>query len=111
VVYDAVGGVAFETALSLVKRRGRVAEISATGKRRVEFDVIDFYHNETQLFGVDSAKLGVAESAPLMTALVEGFESGALQPPAIAERFELERTREAYEAVAAGTRGRVVITM
>ncbi len=111
VVYDAVGGVAFETALSLVKRRGRVAEISATGKRRVEFDMIDFYHNETQLFGVDSAKLGVAESARLMTALVEGFESGALQPPAIAERFELERTREAYEAVTAGTRGRVVITM
>jgi NADPH:quinone reductase len=111
VVYDAVGGVVFETALSLVKRRGRVVEISATGKRRVEFDMIDFYHNETQLLGVDSAKLGVAESARLMTALVEGFESGAFQPPAIAQRFPLEHTREAYEAVTAGTRGRVVITM
>ncbi|MFM0198780.1 zinc-binding alcohol dehydrogenase family protein [Paraburkholderia fungorum] len=111
VVYDSVGGVAFETALSLVKRRGRVLEISATGKRRVEFDLIDFYHNETQLFGVDSAKLGVAQSAPLMTALVEGFESGKLQRPAIAQEFPLERAREAYEAVAAGTRGRVVITM
>ncbi|MEK6293225.1 MAG: zinc-binding alcohol dehydrogenase family protein, partial [Paraburkholderia tropica] len=31
VVYDAVGGVAFELALSLAKRRGRVVEISATG--------------------------------------------------------------------------------
>jgi NADPH:quinone reductase-like Zn-dependent oxidoreductase len=111
VVYDSVGGVAFETALSLARRRGRVLEISATGKRRVEFDVIDFYHNETQLLGVDSAKLGVAESAPLMTALVEGFESGKLQGPAIAQAFPLERAREAYEAVAAGTRGRVVITM
>jgi NADPH:quinone reductase len=111
VVYDSVGGVAFETALSLVKRRGRLLEISATGKRRVEFDLIDFYHNETQLLGVDSAKLGVAESAPLMTALVEGFESGKLQGPAIAQEFPLERAREAYEAVAAGTRGRVVITM
>ena len=111
VVYDTVGGVAFETALSLVKRRGRVLEISATGKRRVEFDLIDFYHNETQLLGVDSAKLGVAESAPLMTALVEGFESGKLQGPAIAQEFPLERAREAYESVAAGTRGRVVITM
>lgn len=111
VVYDSVGGVMFETALGLVKRRGRVIEISATGKRRVEFDMIDFYHNETQLLGVDSAKLGVAESAPLMTALVEGFESGALQPPEIAKRFTLEHAREAYEAVAAGTRGRVVITM
>lgn len=111
VVYDTVGGVAFETALSLVKRRGRVLEISATGKRRVEFDLIDFYHNETQLLGVDSAKLGVAESAPLMTALVEGFESGKLQGPAISQEFPLERAREAYESVAAGTRGRVVITM
>ncbi|MGF6773517.1 NADPH2:quinone reductase [Paraburkholderia sp. GAS199] len=111
VVYDSVGGVAFETALSLVKRRGRVLEISGTGKRRVEFDLIDFYHNETQLLGVDSAKLGVAESAPLMSALVEGFESGKLQAPAIAQTFTLERAREAYEAVAAGTRGRVVITM
>jgi NADPH:quinone reductase len=111
VVYDTVGGVAFETALSLVKRRGRVLEISATGKRRVEFDLIDFYHNETQLLGVDSAKLGVAESAPLMTALVDGFESGKLQGPAIAQEFPLARAREAYAAVAAGTRGRVVITM
>ena len=111
VVYDTVGGVAFETALSLVKRRGRVLEISATGKRRVEFDLIDFYHNETQLLGVDSAKLGVAESAPLMTALVEGFESGKLTGPIIAQSFPLERAREAYEAVAGGTRGRVVITM
>jgi NADPH:quinone reductase-like Zn-dependent oxidoreductase len=111
VVYDAVGGVAFETALSLVKRRGRVLEISSTGKRRVDFDVIDFYHNETQLLGVDSAKLGVAESAPLMSALVEGFESGKLQAPAIAQRFTLDHARDAYQAVAAGTRGRVVITM
>jgi NADPH:quinone reductase len=111
VVYDAVGGVAFETALHLVKRHGRVVEISATGKRRVDFDLIDFYHNETRLFGADSAKLGVAESAPLMTALVEGFESGQLRAPVIAHRFELARGQDAYRAVAAGTAGRVVINM
>jgi len=111
VVYDAVGGVAFETALQLVKRRGRVVEISATGRRRVEFDVIDFYHNETQLLGTDSAKLGVAESARFMSALVEGFESGQFEAPVIAQRYTLEQARQAYEAVAAGTAGRVVITM
>ncbi|MFC0400051.1 quinone oxidoreductase family protein [Paraburkholderia rhizosphaerae] len=111
VVYDAVGGVAFETALGLVKRRGRVVEISATGKRRVEFDLIDFYHNETQLFGTDSAKLGVAESAPLLRALVEGFEKERYEPPVIAQSFALGDAKAAYEAVAAGTRGRVVLTM
>jgi NADPH:quinone reductase len=111
VVYDSVGGIAFETALHLVKRRGRVVEISGTGKRRVDFDLIDFYHNETQLFGADSAKLGVAESAPLMTALVEGFESGKLRAPMIAHRFDLAHGQDAYRAVAAGTAGRVVINM
>ncbi|SAL24178.1 oxidoreductase [Caballeronia udeis] len=111
VVYDAVGGVAFETALSLVRRRGRVVEISATGKRRVDFDIIDFYHNETQLFGTDSAKLGVTESAPLMAALVDGFESGKLKPPVIAQRFDLQHGQDAYRAVTAGTPGRVVINM
>jgi NADPH:quinone reductase-like Zn-dependent oxidoreductase len=111
VVYDAVGGVAFEMALSLAARRGRVVEISATGQRRVEFDVIDFYHNETQLFGADSAKLGVAESARLMDALVDGFDSGKLAPPLIAARYGLEQGRDAYAAVVAGTPGRVVITM
>ncbi|WP_321895746.1 quinone oxidoreductase family protein [Paraburkholderia heleia] len=111
VVYDAVGGVAFELALSLAKRRGRVVEISATGKRRVEFDLIDFYHNETQLFGADSAKLGVAESAPLMRAVAEAFDAGQFEPPVVAAHFPLARAREAYEAVAAGTPGRVVIDM
>jgi NADPH2:quinone reductase len=111
VVYDAVGGVAFETALNLVRRRGRVVEISATGKRQVDFDVIDFYHNETQLLGADSAKLGVAESARLMTALVDGFESGKLKPPVIAQCFGLQNGQDAYRAVIAGTPGRVVINM
>jgi NADPH:quinone reductase len=111
VVYDTVGGVVFETGLKLVKRRGRVVEISATDKRRVEFDLIDFYRNETQLFGADSAKLGVAESARLMTALADGFDSGKLTAPMIAQRFPLDQARAAYEAVAAGTAGRVVINM
>jgi NADPH:quinone reductase-like Zn-dependent oxidoreductase len=111
VVYDAVGGVAFELALSLVKRRGRVVEISATGKRRVEFDLIDFYHNETQLLGADSAKLGVAEAAPIMRAIAEAFDAGKFAAPVVAERFALERAQDAYAAVAAGTRGRVVIDM
>ncbi|GLQ96601.1 quinone oxidoreductase family protein [Dyella mobilis] len=109
VVYDCVGGVAFDTALGLVKRRGRVVEISATGRRRVEFDLIDFYHNETQLLGADSAKLGVVQSAPLMLAIAEGFDHGKLEPPVIAHRYALAQGREAYAAVARGTRGRVVV--
>ncbi|GLQ87163.1 quinone oxidoreductase family protein [Dyella flagellata] len=109
VVFDSVGGIAFETALGLAKRRGRVVEISATGRRRVEMDLIDFYHNETQLLGADSAKLGVLESARLMQAVAREFDNGKFDPPVIAHRYALAQGREAYQAVAQGTPGRVVI--
>ncbi len=111
VVYDTVGGIAFEMALSLAKRRGRVVEISATGRRRVEFDLIDFYHNETRLFGTDSAKLGVAEAARYMAEICHGFETRQFAAPLIEHRFALEDAHQAYEAVANGTRGRVVINL
>ncbi|RDS79958.1 zinc-binding alcohol dehydrogenase family protein [Dyella monticola] len=110
VVFDSVGGIAFEAALGLVRRRGRVVEISATGRRRVDMDLIDFYHNETQLLGADSAKLGVVESARLMQGIARGFDHGKFDAPVIAHRYALAQGREAYEAVAQGTPGRVVIT-
>jgi NADPH:quinone reductase len=109
VVYDTVGGIAFETALGLAKRHGRVLEISAVGRRRVEFDLIDFYHNETQLLGVDSAKLGVVESAPLMQAIAARFDSGKFEAPVIAQRYALADGQAAYADVAKGTSGRIVI--
>ena len=109
-VFDAVGGVMFETALRLVAPRGRVVEISATGKRRVEFDLIEFYHNETRLIGADSRKLDTVASARLMAELVPGFETGLYKPPLIAERYPLAAARDAYRAVSRGTTGRVVLT-
>ncbi len=108
-VFDAIGGVMFETALRLAAPRGRVIEISATGKRRVEFDLIEFYHSETRLIGADSRKLDSVASARLMAALVAGFETGLYTPPLIAERYPLSAARDAYRAVARGTTGRVVL--
>jgi len=109
VVFDSVGGVAFEAALGMAKRRGRVVEISATGQRRVALDLVDFYHNETQLLGADSAKLGVVASARLMQAIAREFDNGKFDAPVIAHRHPLAQGRDAYEAVAQGTPGRVVI--
>ena len=99
-VFDAVGGVMFETALGLAAPQGRVIAISATGKRRVEFDLIDFYQNETRLIGADSRKLGTVASARLMAKLVPGFETGLYKPPLITGRYPLSAAGEAYRAVA-----------
>ncbi|KAA0099590.1 zinc-binding alcohol dehydrogenase family protein [Mycolicibacterium sp. P1-18] len=109
VVYDAVGGVTTAAALASVARRGRVVAISAVGNRTVTFDLIDFYRNETQLLGVDSTKLGVVAAGALLSELTPYFESGAFRPLPVAHTYGLDDAPSAYQAVAAGTSGRVVL--
>ncbi len=111
VVFDAVGGVMFEAALRSLRHRGRLVEISGTGKRRVDFDLIDFYHNESRIFGADTRKLDAVASARILSSLVPGFEGGSYRSPAIARAYPLAEGVAAYEAVARGTRGRVILTM
>ena len=62
VVFDLVGGVMFRSALAS-RPRGRLVEIASTGQREVSFDLVDFYHNESRLFGVDTLKRDLSASA------------------------------------------------
>jgi NADPH:quinone reductase len=109
VVFDAVGGVMFETALSCLARKGRLIEIAATGRRRVELDLLDFVHNESRLFGADSRKLGLVESAAILNQLAPLFDQGLLEAPLVHSVLPLERGIEAYQAVAAGAEARIVL--
>ncbi len=111
VVFDAVGGVMFEAAVRSLGHRGRLIEISSTGRRRVEFDLIDFYHNESQIFGADTRKLDPIASSKILANLAPGFEDGRYAPPTIARAYPLADGVAAYEAVTRGTRGRVVLAM
>jgi NADPH:quinone reductase-like Zn-dependent oxidoreductase len=111
VVFDTVGGVMFEPSLSAIGHRGRLVEISGTGKRRVEFDVIDFYHNEGRIFGADSRKLDTYASSRLLADLAIGFDAGKYRAPLIAETYPLAEGVAAYRSVAGGTRGRVILEM
>jgi NADPH:quinone reductase len=109
VIFDSVGGIMFEPSLNALAHRGRLIEISATGRRRVEFDLADFYHKELCLIGADSRKLDLVSSAKIMAELVSGFENGTYVAPLIASTYSLSRAKEAYESVAKGTVGRVVL--
>ena len=100
-VLDAVGGPMFQPALKSLRLGGRQIAISSTKDRKVTFDLVDFYHNESRLFGVDTVKLTGPEIRDVMNDLREGFEDGYLQAPAV-KTWPLERAVEAYEAVAKG---------
>lgn len=108
-VFDAVGGVMFRTSLACLAPRGRLIEISATGRREVTFDLADFYHNEGRIFGIDTLKLDLTKAGDILEALRPGFESGDYQPAAIAKTCTLEDAVAAYQAVANGLAGRVVL--
>ena len=109
-VLDAVGGPMFEPSLKSLRRGGRQIALTSGKDRRVSFDLIDFYHNQSHLIGVDTVKLTGPEIASIMNALREGFEEGRFQaPPVITLSFE--RAVEAYTAVEKGAHSKYVLTL
>jgi NADPH:quinone reductase-like Zn-dependent oxidoreductase len=90
VVFDLVGGQMFEASLSALAWRGRQIAISSSPEPRVSFNLVDFYHNESRLFGVDSLKLSFQETGDILRRLTTGFESGDFPPPEV-ETYPLEQ--------------------
>lgn len=109
VVFNAAGGPMFEVGLGLLAPRGRQVEITSPTERRASFDLVDFYHNESQLFGVDTLKRDLTASAQILRKLKTGFEEGRYRAPRIAETMPLRSAQQAYERVGRGERGRVVL--
>jgi NADPH:quinone reductase-like Zn-dependent oxidoreductase len=111
VVFDTVGGAMFETALHCLAEGGRQIAISSTTDRRVSFDLIDFYHNQSRLIGVDSMALSFEEAGQIAGELSNGFEAGVLKPPAI-QSIPFDQAIDAYQQISDGkTRQKLVLVM
>jgi NADPH:quinone reductase-like Zn-dependent oxidoreductase len=104
-VFDTVGGPLFEPALRSLRHGGRQIAIASTGDPRVTFNLVDFYHTESHLIGLDSNALSAAEVGDIAEKLRPGFESGVLTPPDI-EPVPFENAVEAYRKLAAGPDGK-----
>jgi NADPH:quinone reductase len=111
VVLNAAGGRMFETGLKLLARRGRQIEITSPTERIASFNLVDFYHNESRLMGLDTLKRDLGASARILEKLADGFASGAYRPHAVGHIFPLQEGRQAYERVLEGRGGRVVLKM
>jgi NADPH:quinone reductase len=99
----------FEPALSALGHRGRLVEIASLGDRRVSFDLLDFYRNESQLFGVDTRKRDPIACGALLAELQPQFESGVFIARRIDRIIPLSEGRQAYEEMARGAlHGRLV---
>lgn len=72
--------------------------ISSSPEPRVSFNLVDFYHNESSLFGVDSLKMSFKETADILRALTPGFESGDFPAPDV-QAFPLVQGSEIYRGM------------
>jgi NADPH:quinone reductase len=95
VVFDLVGGQMFEASLSALAWRGRQIAIGSSPEPRVSFNLVDFYHNESKLFGVDSLKLSFQDTGDILRRLTTGFESGDFPPPEV-ETYPLDQGPAVY---------------
>ena len=80
VVLDVVGGALFEASLRCLASGGRQVAISSSPDPTVTFSLVDFYHNESHLIGVDSTQLSFQDAGRILGELLPYFESGAFAP-------------------------------
>lgn len=101
-ILDVVGGPLFEPCLESLAHRGRQIAIASAGDGRVNFNLVDFYHKEARLLGLDTLKLSFAEAAEILRGLLPGFKEGIFSPPAV-ETVSLDDALNAYRAVMEGS--------
>ena len=109
VAFDCVGGVLFEQVLATLGHGGRQVAITSVGDRRVSFDILDFYHRELSLYGVDSRSMSEAASAKLLDQLRPLFERGELAAPAIGTQRPIAEGRALFDLVAVGGAGKAIL--
>ena len=109
VALNGVGAPVFAQLADSLGKGGRMVVFSAAGGREVQLDLFMLYRRRLQLFGLDTAQLSLAQIAQLYGKFGPLFESRVLAPPRIAARFPLAAAREAYERIAGGVLGKVVL--
>ena len=94
-VLDTVGGSQFEPCLRSFAFKGRQVVISSTDERRVDFGLIDFYHSQHCLFGLDTNRLTGRAIEVVIDKLRIGFEQNKLTAPET-QFWPLEQSVNAY---------------
>jgi len=108
VVLDVVGGPMFEPCVRSLAHRGRQVVIANTGDPRVVFNLVDFYHREGRILGVDTLKLTFNESADILWGLLPGIEKGLYPAPPL-ETCRLEDAAEAYQRINSGAAKKKIV--
>lgn len=106
---NAVGAPVFAPLAGALAKDGRMVIFSVIGGREASFDLFSFYRKHLTFYGLDTAAFPLERVGEVLRAIDPYIQSGTLREPQVAERYPLERARDAYERVGAGAKGKVVI--
>lgn len=104
---NVVGGALFEPVDRALALGGRHVVI-ASNPAEVTFNLVDFYHREGRLFGVDTLKLSFQQSAEVLRKILPLIKQRVLSAPET-EAVPLGEAIAAYEAVLKGTASRKLV--
>jgi NADPH2:quinone reductase len=100
-ILDGVAGPLFEPlnqCLNLWGRHVVIASLTPT----VSFNLIDFYHRQAKLIGLDTVKFTFEESAGVLREILPLVKQGVLTPPKLST-LSLNDAPAAYRALNEGT--------
>jgi NADPH:quinone reductase len=106
---NGIGAAVFQPMLDALAAGGALVVYSAAGGREVKLDLLTFYHRRLRLLSVDTVAADAVQCARILRELTPLFESGALRPLPIIERYPLSDAARAYARVAAGASGKIVL--
>jgi NADPH:quinone reductase len=106
---NGLGANAFGSILAALGIGGRQVVYSVMGGREYMLDLMLLYRSEFKILGLDTVKLNAVQCAAILNELAPMFESGALKPLPIGERYELKEAPKAHQQVAAHAGGKIVL--
>jgi NADPH:quinone reductase len=110
IIFNTVGDPFFQAAHKSLAIRGRQILIAAINPV-VQFNILEFYRGQHAYFGIDTLGLSSSASGAVLRELAPGFASGHLKPFSIRPNaiYPLDEAMEAFRAVAASSRDRVIL--
>lgn len=107
-ILDVVGGPLFQPRLESLAQRGRQMAIASAVGPEVTFNLVNFYHKEALLIGLDTLALSFVEAAEILKALLPDFKAGVFSLPAV-EAISLDSALGAYREIDNDSRKKFVI--
>lgn len=106
---NGVGSSIMATLFQSLAEHGRQVVYSSVGGREFALDIASLYRKQQALLGMTTQFLDASQCAAILNEIAPLFESGKIKPSGIVQRFPLSRAREAYQRVASGRSGKVVL--